>query len=260
MPAPNDALVFKSGVQILASDGERMRVSDGLAELLVQAREAYAWPKERTSKESRKRVAELELRVEGLAAHLNSRNAQLILGEVSDWGGNNARAQEAISSASPARCREFERTITELCHTSQRRSALRGLADQPGIDLVMATKVYRFCVPNVGAAVDRHCSYFFNSLLDRRVPSALTGCTQFRRQWADGKHRSTRLATYTQSGREWNLDCYLSAYLPLLAGIADSLNRTVGGLLCAATDVRRSWRPADVEMAAYQWWSRNGPS
>ena len=259
MPAPNDASVFNSGVRILASDGGKPRLSDGLAELFLHAREGYAWPKKQTAQESQQRVADLELRVGSLAGSLNSQNAQLILEEVSEWGGNNATAQRAISYASPAQCREFAGLIAEFRHPGQLRSALQGLADQPGIDLVMATKVFRFCVPNVGAAVDRHCSYFFNSLLDWRAPAVPTGCTQFRRQWADGKHRATRLATFTQSGREWNLDHYLKTYVPLLAEIADSLNGTVGGFNCAAIDARRAWRPADVEMAAYQWWSRNGP-
>lgn len=197
MPAPNDASVFGSGVRILASDDGKPRLSYELAELLVQARTGYAWPKKRTVKESQKRVVELELWVGSLAARLDSRNAQLILEEVSEWGGNNATAQHAISCASPAQCHEFARLITEVSHPGQLRTALQGLTEQPGIDLVMATKVFTFCVPNLGAALDRHCSYFFNSLLDLRAPNAPTGCTQFRRQWADGKHRATRLATFT---------------------------------------------------------------
>jgi len=43
--------------------------------------------------------------------------------------------------------------------------ALRELTKQPGLGLVMASKIYRFCSPHIGAAVDRHSSYFFNSYL-----------------------------------------------------------------------------------------------
>ena len=32
--------------------------------------------------------------------------------------------------------------------------------------------------------------------------------------------------------------------------------RNAAGFLCAATKATERWRPADVEMAAYFWWSR----
>jgi hypothetical protein len=124
----------------------------------------------------------------------------------------------------------------------------------------MATKIYRFYVPRMGAAVGRHTSYFFNSLQDRRTREHPTLCTKFRREWTDGKHKATRLAIYYNTGRERNLDEYLKRYLPLLGAIADSLNRRFGGFVCATCRKREVRRPTDVEMAAYQWWSRNGPS
>jgi hypothetical protein len=67
------------------------------------------------------------------------------------------------------------------------------------------------------------------------------------------------MATFSKTVREWNLDQYLDCYLPLLAAIAGSLNSTLGGFPCAVSANRKAWRPADVEMAAYEWWSRNGP-
>jgi len=259
MPAPNDASVFGSELHILASEGGTLRLSDRLVELFVQSRERYAWPKKQTAEDSQKKIVDLEKQVHILTANLDGENAQLIVQEVSEWGGNNAKAKHAISCASHAQKQEFARLFSELLTPSATKSALQGLTVQPGVDLVMATKIYWFCVPRVGAAIDRHCSYFFNSLWDRRVLGAPRACAQFRREWANGKHRATRSATFSKAGPEWNLHQYLDTYLPLLAAIADSLNSMVGGFRCTASQNTKAWRPADVEMAAYHWWSRNGP-
>ncbi len=64
--------------------------------------------------------------------------------------------------------------------------ALRALAKQPGLSLVMASKVYRFCCPDVRAAVDRHSSYFFNSLPLQAEGGPVGNCTRFKREWANG--------------------------------------------------------------------------
>lgn len=259
MPAPNDASVFGSEFHILISEGGALSLSDRLADLFVQARENYAWPKKQSAEDSQKRIVDLEQQVHIWTANVDVENARLIVQEVSEWGGNNAKAKDAIRCVSDEQRQDFSRLIGELLTPSSTKSALRGLTGQPGVDLVMATKIYRFCVPRVGAAVDRHCSYFFNSLCDRTVPGAPRACTQFRREWTEANHQATRLATFSEAGRESNLQQYFDSYLPLLAAIADSLNSTVGGFRCAASDHRKAWRPADVEMAAYQWWSRNGP-
>jgi hypothetical protein len=259
MPAPNDASVFGSELHILASEVGTLWLSDALVDLFIQSRERYAWPKKQTAQESQKEVIDIEQQFHSLTANVDDENAQLIVQRVSTWGGNNATAKHAIRCASQAQKHEFARLILELLSPSTIKSALRRLAGQPGVDLVMATKIYRFCVPRAGAALDRHCSYFSNPLWDRRVPEAPRACTQFRREWTNGKHNTTRLATFSKTVREWNLDQYLDCYLPLLEAIAGSLNSRVGGFRCAASANRKAWRPADVEMAAYQWWSRNGP-
>jgi hypothetical protein len=121
---------------------------------------------------------------------------------------------------------------------------------------VMASKVYRFCCPDVGAAVDRHSSYFFNSLPLQAEGGPVSTCTRFKREWANGQHKTSRLATFTDPSCEANLAECWSKYLPALATIAERLNSQRGGFLCAATKARRRWRPADVEMASYSWWSR----
>ncbi len=258
MPKPNDAPVLGNELYIFSNAG-MLELSDALARLLVKARENYAWPKTRTAEDSQKRIEDLERQVQTWTANLDGENAQLIVGEVSEWGGNNSKAKEAIRRASHGQKQEYARLIGELLTPSSARSALQGLTEQRGVGFVMATKIYRFCVPREGAAIDRHTSYFFNSLQDRRKPEEPKRCTEFCREWSNGKHGATRLATYYNAGREWNLRQYFDPYLPLLGKIAGSLNRLVGGFLCAACRKRGVWRPTDVEMAAYQWWSRNGP-
>jgi hypothetical protein len=123
----------------------------------------------------------------------------------------------------------------------------------------MATKIYRFCRPLEGAAVDRHCSYFFNSLDLIDVDGERAKCVIFKREWATGRHRTSRLANFTSRGLDANLREYVRRYLPLLVAIANCLNARSLTFTCAATGREKYWRPADVEMAAYQWWSRNGP-
>ena len=71
---------------------------------------------------------------------------------------------------------------------------------------------------------------------------------------------TSRLAIYDPSGRgrDANLREYAHCYLPLLSAVAASLNGLGVTFTCAATGAKKGWRPADIEMAAYQWWSRNG--
>jgi len=123
-----------------------------------------------------------------------------------------------------------------------------------GISLVIASKIYRFCVPNIGAAVDRHTSYFFNSLSVRGQGTP----THFQREWANGAHTSSRLATYNPAGYASNRAQYFQEYLPLLAAISNSLNNATSQYRCAASGVYRNWFPTDVEMAAYYYWARYG--
>ena len=48
----------------------------------------------------------------------------------------------------------------------------------------------------------------------------------------------------------------VTRYLPLLRAMADSLNAAKRIYICAVTGEPRKWWPADVEMAAYQYWSQ----
>jgi hypothetical protein len=135
-----------------------------------------------------------------------------------------------------------------------RTAALVALCNLPGISLVIASKIYRFCAPQVGAAVDRHASYFFNSL-----PVVNEGkASHFFREWSNGRHTSSRLAIYSRADYNRNLTEYVENYLPLSANIASEVNAFPALYSCAATGQRRSWTPADVETASYYWWACNG--
>lgn len=131
---------------------------------------------------------------------------------------------------------------------------LNKLCQLPGISLVIASKIFRFCAPQIGAAVDRHSSYFFNSL--PIVGYGLT--TRFSREWANGGHTASRLANFNETGYARNRDQYIQSYLPILASISSALNETGRQYRCAATGQMESWNPADIEMAAYYYWARHG--
>ena len=86
--------------------------------------------------------------------------------------------------------------------------------------LVIASKIFRFCSPEQGVAVDRHASYFFNSLeIIGRGPT-----THFARQWVNGKHTSSRLDIYTRTEYAATRTEYLTVYLPALACVARAMN------------------------------------
>jgi hypothetical protein len=188
---------------------------------------------------------------------LDGANAQWILREVSRWGGNNAEALRKLDDRSFEDNCELAKLISQLLMPTSVKGALRMLAEQLGLGLVMASKVYRYCSPQAGAAVDRHTSYFFNSLAVRDEAGKSRACTQFKRQWSSGKHQGSRLDIYSSPKCETNLNEYCNTYIPLLGRLADALNSKRGEFLCAASGERRRWRPADVEMAAYFWWSQN---
>ena len=257
MAAPDDAPVFSSAIYLVRLPHEGWGVSDKLADLLTEEREHYRW-KATTAAVSQGNIIELETEVARRIENLNPANASWIVREVSRWGGNNPKALHTLASASSEQNCTFARLIKQLLTPLSATSALGALTKQSGLGMVMASKIYRFCCPDVGAAVDRHSSYFFNSLPLQVEGGPVSTCTRFKRQWANGQHRASRLAIYTDSNCEANLDEYCRAYLPALATIAELLNSNSvrGGFLCAATKVRRRWRPADVEMASYSWWSR----
>ena len=255
MPPPNDAPAFSIEIRLIEFDRKELHVSELLADLLSEAREQYVWAAIAAS-ESHESIVRLESETTQRLAELQGDNAQWIIHEVSRWGGNNEKAIRMIASASPEQKRTYAQLIGQMLIPGSPEHALRALTEQPGLGLVMASKIYRFCCPWVGAAVDRHSSYFFNSLSVDDEADGLRACTRFKREWANGRRRASRLAIYTDSKRDANLKEYCATYLPLLRAIADALNSQRGGFVCATSKTRRPWRPADVEMAAYFWWSQ----
>jgi hypothetical protein len=255
MALPVAAPVFDSATYLIKLHHEGWGISDKLAGLLTDERERYSW-NSTTAAVSQRNIIELETEVARRIEHLDAGNAGWIVREVSRWGGNNQKALHTLAAASSEQNRTFARLIEQLLTPAPAADALRALTKQPGLGLVMASKVYRFCCPDVGAAVDRHSSYFFNSLPLEAEGGRVSNCTRFKREWADGRHRASRLAIYADYNCEANLSEYCRVYLPALATIAELLNSQSGGFLCAATKAPKKWRPADVEMASYSWWSR----
>ena len=255
---PTAALVFGSDVCVGRMPDGTIQVSDALADLLVDARSSYAWPSTESPLRSQQRILDLESEVAERIQKLDPEKGHWIVQEVSRWGGNNVRSQRVIERALPTQKEVYVALIKQTSESI--RHALEGLCQLPGVHLVMATKIYRFCSPNLGAAIDRHCSYFFNSLPLMEGGQQIRTATQFKREWSTGKHQSSRLADYSASGHRANLQEYVTNYLPLLKAIADHMNHRGNPYRCAASSQDKKWRPADVEMAAYYWWSRKANS
>ncbi|MCO6414090.1 MAG: hypothetical protein J5I92_15230 [Thiogranum sp.] len=196
----------------------------------------------------------LEATVRADLANLTPANALAIVVAVSLWAGNNANAHAQIVGATSAQQVQMQTAISCLTNPGQECTGIDALCTLPGISLVIASKIFRFCAPNRGAAVDRHASYFFNSL-------QLVGggaAARFVREWASGRHTTSRLAIYNQSNYTHNKAEYFLTYLPTLACIAQAMNATPALYTCAAQNIKMSWTPADIEMAAYYWWATNG--
>jgi hypothetical protein len=148
----------------------------------------------------------------------------------------------------------MQAAISDLITPGRECAGIDALCALPGISMVIASKIYRFCVPTRGAAIDRHASYFFNSLQVAGGGNA----TRFDREWANGRHMTSRLAIYTVNGYEHNKAEYFSTYLPTITCIAQALNAIPAPYRCAARNAPMNWTPADVEMAAYYWWANHG--
>ena len=258
MPLPNDSSL-PVGVQIVQLPNGGIRLSGVLTSLLVTARGNYDWPVGTSAATSQATIIALENKAANIIASLNASGAHSIVTEVSDWGGNNANTQAKIASATPKIRTKMLTAIQRLLLPNSLAVGLDELSDLPGLRLVMATKVYRFCCPDTGAAVDRHASYFFNSLKILDLTGVHHGSTNFKREWANGEHTRSRLAIYNSSYHKRDRAEFTEVYLPLLRQVAHFLNQCGAKYKCAATSKEKSWRPADVEMAAYYWWARNGP-
>jgi len=71
------------------------------------------------------------------------------------------------------------------------------------------------------------------------------------REWSTARHRTSRLAIYSGAGFDRVVGEYLTGYLPLLCDIVSSLNSHPKFYKSAVDRQKKSWRPRDVEMAAY---------
>jgi len=254
MPQPNDHVQsFPVGVSITRV-AEVCTLSPVLTDLLVTARQDYDWPAGTGAAASQARIIALEGNVCRCLTNLNRTSAHEIVVTVSHWAGNNANSHRQILNATTDQQETMQRAISDLVVPTTASRGIDTLSSLPGISLVIASKIYRFCCPTVGASVDRHASYFFNSL--RLNDNGFT--THFLREWANGAHTSSRLAIYQNVRYTRNRTEYIQVYLPLLACISSALNSAENIFQCQATGIERTWTPADIEMAAYYWWACNG--
>lgn len=255
MSEPNDS-ILPAGVELRDENGE-VTLSSGLSDLLVAARSEYDWPAGTGAKESQQKVIDLENRVAGCRAELTAESAYLVFCEVSKWAGNNAPSHAKIVNAQEETKQRMHHSLSLLC-TPNQSEGIDALSGIPGINLVIASKIFRFTCPDIAASIDRHASYLFNSLNVTSTIQAPRKATRFIRQWTTGRHSYSRLATFTQGYFRQNRQHFFEVYLPLLSAIAASLNSSALQYRCAATGENKAWRPTDVEMAAYYWWATNG--
>ncbi|OGP70346.1 MAG: hypothetical protein A2Z73_01465 [Deltaproteobacteria bacterium RBG_13_60_28] len=228
-------------------------------ELLVKARSFYEWPADRGAGESQQTILTLEADVAGRMQALNEENAHRIVAKVSEWAGN--RKHYKIVQAPPDVRVRMLNSLQLFNAPDAPANAIDALSSLPGISLVIASKIFRFCRPTVGAAVDRHTSYFFNSLAFVTPEGHRDQTTNFRREWLNGPDTTSRLAIYPKASYTYtrNRDEFVIVYLPRLRSIANTLNAIPAPYQCAATGGQKNWRPTDVEMAAYYWGACNAP-
>ena len=254
MPPPNDAPFLPVGIALTRAANGQYTPSQPLIDLLLQARNGYDWPAGTGAVQSQQTILNLEAAVQGYLANLTATNAHAIVVAVSQWAGNNANSHAQLVNALPVQQAKMQKAISCLVNPGQECVGIDALCALPGISLVIASKIFRFCFPNQGAAVDRHASYFFNSL---QVVAGQV-CTHFVREWSNGRHTTSRLAIYNHANYVQNKTEYFLSYLPILSCIAQAMNANGNAYTCAAQHIQVNWRPADVEMAAYFWWAANG--
>ncbi|UVL59931.1 hypothetical protein LOY54_18025 [Pseudomonas sp. B21-032] len=251
MPPPLSAPSLPAGSFVTHNAGI-WSPSPVLVDLLLTARHGYAWPLHDSNACSQQRIINLESQVAAWLDPLTPTTAHLIVLNVSAWAGNQANIHQLIAQAT-AHERQLMQNALQLCSSPNSLTAgLHALCQLPGVSLVIASKIYRFCQPVKGAAVDRHASYFTNSLSPPGVQ------TEFLRRWSTANHDRSRLETFNAPDLNRNLNHYIDAYLPLLDGIAAAMNATGHYFQCAASGHLQQWTPADVEMAAFYWWACNG--
>lgn len=257
MPAPtrSENLLHGLGCHVaVLAGGHGYAVSDALADILLWARKNYEWP----NGGGLAGTAELERQV---AANPGTPDEVAgLVRAVGDWGGLRAPALSNIANwgyADRQRATSAIAMLRQAAPTANAAPAVSALVGLPGLSLVAASKVYRFAAPTVGASVDRHSSYFFNSLPQHHAGGQAVGwVTSFQREWVNGAHTQSRLATYQPAPLNVNLGMYVNSYLPALAGIAGYLNDSGRHFDDRARGPGQLWRPTDVEMAAFYWWQQ----
>jgi len=257
MPEPNES-ALPQGVELTRRVDGQIGLSQALVNLLIDARNQYDWPEGTGSAESQQTVIDLEACVAALMNQMDSVNAHAIVQRSSDWAENNKKAHGAIVNATADSKGRMMNALNLLKNPTRIWEGLDALSGIPGINLVIASKVYRFCCPQTAAAVDRHASYFFNSLDIVSLDQGRAKATHFKKEWSTGSHTYSRLATCTPGYYKRNRQEFTEVYLPLLVRIAAELNTLHAQYTCAASGELRNWRPTDVEMAAYYWWASNG--
>lgn len=244
--------------EISKTENGELELPQVFVDLLVTSRTNYEWPSGAGVQDSQKRIWELENRIKEFRVDLTVTKSKKIVEEVSLWAGNNKKAQDKISKATPATQNIFLKVLQNIHKKDQIKKNLNTLSSLPGLRLVIASKIFRFCAPEIGASIDRHASYFFNSL--SLTSSTMNEfCTNFKREWSTGKHNTSRLAIYQKGSHEHNLSEYCEKFLPLVQEIADALNSKNIFYFCHATRTNRPWRACDIEMATYYWWGCHGP-
>ncbi len=258
-PNYNLQLLSEFGIRVTRNqEGTILTVglSEELSQLLLEAREGYAWPLGKSPLDSQRDIIQLEEYVSQKMQTLSMSDAQDIVLSVSEWAGIHGKVFPHFKSLH----HEFQNLLHEHIKKFRKPTRVRpidgiyGLNAFPGIGLSLATKVCRFCLPSFGAGIDRHSSYFFNSLRDKNGEAVVA----FGREWVNNEKSSSRLAI--ENTRDWanNPVEYTLYYLPLLRIISKHLNSRKFHYKCAATGESRQWRPCDVEMAADFWWAQNG--
>lgn len=255
MPQPNDAVSLPEEVSVTRGLGGLFALSQHLVDLLTKARNNYDWPSGTGAAQSQQVIIDLILSVNALMIPtLTPNNAHEIVIAVSQWAGNNTNSHNVIRQATTAHKVEMQVAITNLITPGSECIGIGQLCALPGISLIIASKIFRFCSPHCGAAVDRHASYFFNSLQIVGQGSV----TDFVREWSNAQHNTSRLAIYSRGRYTHNKAQYFSHYLPALSSIAFAMNAIPCQFTCASRSIECNWTPADVEMAAYYWWAQNG--
>ena len=236
---PQHASCFPPDCYLIVREHGAIEVSPCLSSLLKSAREGYEWIPKGDRVGSQKAIQDLEANVVGYLEDLTSCRTKEMVISICEWGGNRADAINKIKTADKPEQSKMKSAIRELLDARSQSDVCRGLDNLyhiPGIGLVMASKIYRFLRPLQGAALDRHSSYFFNSLDQKEQDGSIMQATDLKREWSAGKHDKSRLAIYYPNGLKHNLKEYVYVYLPMLKKIAETLNESGERFECAATN------------------------